>query len=307
MLVLVIGDLHIPHRAIDLPIKFKKLLVPGKIQQILTTGNICNRETYDYLRSVAPDVVFVRGDMDEYVPPNSTSSPIVHVNLSNPSNEGISSSAPTPTATSDHPGNASSGPETPTLSGRMSGLHLTSRFKSSSALSPDYKIVHYGAIKIGIMHGHQIIPWGDAGSLSIAARQLDVDVLVTGHTHSFHAFEHEGRFFVNPGSATGAFTFYKSTDVSNTPKEGSAKLPEKSRQNPTSPTEDVSPESSPKEDTATEENPDEQEQTSSDEVIPTFVLMDIQGTSIVLYIYKLIDGEIKVEKLDYQKGNPLAT
>ena len=65
VLVLVIGDLHIPHRVHDLPAKFKKLLVPGKIQQILCTGNVCDRETYEYLRSVAPDVNVVRGDYDE--------------------------------------------------------------------------------------------------------------------------------------------------------------------------------------------------------------------------------------------------
>lgn len=71
VLVLVIGDLHIPHRIHDLPSKFKKLLVPGKIQQILCTGNICDRETYDYLRTVAADVHVVRGDYDEVRSPGS--------------------------------------------------------------------------------------------------------------------------------------------------------------------------------------------------------------------------------------------
>jgi hypothetical protein len=65
VLVLIIGDLHIPHRTHDLPSKFKKLLVPGKIQQILCTGNVCDKETFEYLRSVASDVVVVRGDYDE--------------------------------------------------------------------------------------------------------------------------------------------------------------------------------------------------------------------------------------------------
>lgn len=65
MLVLIIGDLHIPHRVVDLPAKFKKLLVPGKIQQILCTGNVCDKETYDYLRTICPDVHVVRGDYDE--------------------------------------------------------------------------------------------------------------------------------------------------------------------------------------------------------------------------------------------------
>lgn len=37
-------------------------------------------------------------------------------------------------------------------------------------------------------------------------RQLDVDVLVTGHTHKFESFEQNGKFFINPGSATGAYS-----------------------------------------------------------------------------------------------------
>jgi len=35
---------------------------------------------------------------------------------------------------------------------------------------------------------------------------MDVDVLLWGGTHKFEAYELEGKFFVNPGSATGAFT-----------------------------------------------------------------------------------------------------
>jgi hypothetical protein len=36
-------------------------------------------------------------------------------------------------------------------------------------------------------------------------RQMDVDILITGHTHKFEAFERDNKFFINPGSATGAF------------------------------------------------------------------------------------------------------
>lgn len=66
VLVLVIGDLHIPIRSHDLPLKFKKLLVPGKIQQVLLTGNVCDGETLEWLRSISNgDVRMVRGDYDE--------------------------------------------------------------------------------------------------------------------------------------------------------------------------------------------------------------------------------------------------
>ena len=63
--MLVLGDLHIPHRCNSLPAKFKKLLVPGKIQHILCTGNLCTKESYDYLKTLAGDVHIVRGDFDE--------------------------------------------------------------------------------------------------------------------------------------------------------------------------------------------------------------------------------------------------
>ncbi len=62
----------------------------------------------------------------------------------------------------------------------------------------------HGSLRIGFTHGHTIIPPGDADSLLIAARHMDVDVLLWGGSHKFEAYELEGKFFVNPGSATGA-------------------------------------------------------------------------------------------------------
>ncbi|KAK2464463.1 hypothetical protein APHAL10511_003611 [Amanita phalloides] len=182
VLVLTIGDLHIPHRIHDLPSKFKKLLVPGKIQQILCTGNVCDKETFDYLRTVSPDVHVVRGDYDE-----------------------------------------------------------TLTFPLSITIS-------HGPIRIGVIHGHQAVPNGDLDSLSSIARQMDVDVLVSGHTHAFQAAEYDHRFFVNPGSATGAWTGAYPTD-------------------PT----------------------------------PSFALLDIQGPIVVTYVYQLIDGEVRVEKIEWRK------
>ena len=96
MLVLVLGDLHIPHRSASLPAKFKKLLVPGRIQHILCTGNLCSRDSYDYLKTLANDVHVVRGDFDE------------------------------------------------------------------NNAWPEQKVVTVGQFKIGICHGHQLVPWGDA-------------------------------------------------------------------------------------------------------------------------------------------------
>eukprot|EP01097_Dermamoeba_algensis_P001395 TRINITY_DN1520_c0_g1_i5.p2 TRINITY_DN1520_c0_g1~~TRINITY_DN1520_c0_g1_i5.p2 ORF type:complete len:185 (-),score=42.14 TRINITY_DN1520_c0_g1_i5:982-1536(-) len=180
VLVLVIGDIHVPHRAHDLPPQFKKLLVPGKIGHILSTGNLCSREIYDSLKGLASDLHVVRGDFDE-----------------NPN-------------------------------------------------FPETKVVTLGNLKIGLIHGHQVVPWGDRESLKIIQRQLDVDVLVSGNTHKFEAFEFENRLFVNPGSATAysGITF---------------------------------------------------------DVNPSFVLMDIQGDTVIIYIYQLKGTDLKVEKMSYQK------
>ncbi|XP_065830934.1 vacuolar protein sorting-associated protein 29 [Oscarella lobularis] len=147
VLVLVIGDLHIPHRSNSLPPKFKKLLVPGKIQHILCTGNLCTKESFDYLKTLASDVHIVRGDFDE------------------------------------------------------------------NTSWPEQKVVTVGQFRIGLCHGHQIVPWGDVESLGLVQRQLDVDILIYGHTHKFEAFDREGKFYINPGSATGAYNALQSSLV----------------------------------------------------------------------------------------------
>jgi vacuolar protein sorting-associated protein 29 len=137
VLVLVIGDLHIPHRTHDLPAKFKKLLVPGKIQQILCTGNVCDKETYEYLKTIAPDVNVVKGDYDEV------------------------------------------------RSRRSFQTHTVLTSVVQSSVFPLSMTVVHSPIKIGVIHGHQCIPTGDLDSLSSIARQMDVDVLISGHTHTF--------------------------------------------------------------------------------------------------------------------------
>merc|ERR1712109_427284 len=181
MLVLVLGDLHIPHRASALPAKFKKLLVPGRIQHILCTGNLCTKETLDYLKTLASDVHVVRGEFDE------------------------------------------------TLN------------------YPEQKVVTVGQFRIGVCHGHQVVPWGDQESLALINRQLDCDILITGHTNKFEAYEHENKFYVNPGSATGAYSALEA------------------------------------------------------EIIPSFILMDIQSSTVVTYVYQLIDDEVKVDRIEYKK------
>jgi len=184
VLVLLIGDFHIPHRTSSIPNKFLKLLVPGKIQQILCTGNLTSPTLYDYLKTVSNDVQLVLGDFDEPL-----QSPPLH-------------SSP-----------------------------------------PPARLITHDELTFGLLHGHQIVPQGEILNLQAVARRMNVDVLISGGTGEFEAFEKDGKLFVNPGSATGI----------------------------------------------------------NDKGIPSFVLMDVQGSNVILYVYQLIDGDVKVEKMDYVK------
>ncbi|KAH8197279.1 hypothetical protein TruAng_008562 [Truncatella angustata] len=139
-LILVIGDLHIPDRALDIPPKFKKLLSPGKIGQTLCLGNLTDKPTYEMLRSIAPDLKIVKGRMDV----EATSLPLSQV-------------------------------------------------------------VTHGSLRIGFTEGFTLVST-EPDVLLAEANRLDVDVLCWGGTHRFDAFEYMDKFFVNPGSATGAYT-----------------------------------------------------------------------------------------------------
>jgi len=139
-LALIIGDFHIPMRATDIPDKFKELLVPNKVHNVICTGNVGSKDQIDWLKSLSDNFVMVKGDYDE--------------------NPGL----------------------------------------------PESKVITIGKFKIGIVHGHQIVPWGDEESLANYARELDCDILISGHTHQNKISSSAGKFFVNPGSATGAYS-----------------------------------------------------------------------------------------------------
>lgn len=121
--------------------QFKKLLSPGKIAQTLCLGNLTDRTTYDYLRSIASDLKLVRGRTDV----------------------------------------------------EASGLPLT-------------QVVTHGSVRVGFLEGFTLVS-DEPDVLLAEAHRLDVDVLCwSGGTHRFECFEYMDKFFVNPGSATGAMT-----------------------------------------------------------------------------------------------------
>lgn len=56
----------------------------------------------------------------------------------------------------------------------------------------------------GMCHGHQIVPWGDHDVIALTQRELGVDIMITGATHKYESWIDQNKFYVNPGSATGA-------------------------------------------------------------------------------------------------------
>ena len=138
-LVLVVGDMFVPQRAPDISEQFKSILIPNKLQHVLSLGNIGSRESNDWLKSLSNDFHQVKGDFDE---------------------------------------------------GDI----------------PEKNVVQIGEFKIGMVHGHQVLPWGDPEALSNVQRELGCDILLSAHTHQIDVRAKEGKFFINPGSISGAFS-----------------------------------------------------------------------------------------------------
>lgn len=235
--------------ATDLTRQFKKLLTPNKIGQILCLGNLTSPSVYTFLRSLAPDLQLVKGDFD------------IPLTL-----------APPPPQSQPY--------EAPNAASSFS----QSSYPIPTALS---KVVTHGSLRIGFTHGHTIIPPGDPDSLLIAARQMDVDVLCWGGTSRFEAYELEGKFFVNPGSATGAAS-WTGDDLEFDPEEeqGEGKNGTRNRE----------------EFSGIDGDTGEQKG-----LCPSFVLMDVQGDVLVLYVYQLrkdAEGKeaVAVEKVSFRKG-----
>jgi vacuolar protein sorting-associated protein 29 len=126
-------------------------------------------------------------------------------------------------------------------------VHVVKGGFDEDSTFPESKVIQIGQFKIGLIHGHQIVPWGDAHSLAMIQRQMDVDILITGHTHRNEVNEYEGKWFINPGSITGAYSSLTS------------------------------------------------------DVVPSFILLAIQGTKVVTYVYELHGDQVDVSKSEFSK------
>ena len=283
MLLLALGDAYIPDRAIDIPLKFKNLLsIPDKISHIALLGNSTNsREFLEFLTQISPDISIVRGEFDSprIEIPKPKSKEINTENDNDNKNEGVNEN-------------------------NLRELPLTS-------------IIKAGNFKIGCCSGYTVVPKNDPVSLSILARQLDVDVLLWGGTHNVEAFTLDGKFFVNPGSCTGAFNsdWPVMNDLSEQVNAAQQVTESESKQ-----VEDNKSEEFRKVDDATtnsemvcdkkqvkmkEEDMDIPDSVVTGSNVPSFCLLDIQGSTCTLYIYLFLDGDVRVDKVVFQKDTKM--
>ena len=72
-------------------------------------------------------------------------------------------------------------------------------------LFPETAIVQVGQFRIGIVHGHQLVPLGSKEAVEHMRRKLHVDIIVTGHTHQSAVFdENDGFYHINPVSSNNS-------------------------------------------------------------------------------------------------------
>ncbi|TIC33250.1 hypothetical protein E3Q11_00065 [Wallemia mellicola] len=166
MLILVANELNIPTQSVGLPNQFKKLLQPNKLDGIIILGQMNDKITLDYFRSLCDKVIIGA---------------------------------------------------------------------SGSTLMLD-------SFKVGLICDNQ------TQSYELTARKLDVDMLLIAGPKSFEAYERDSTFYCSPGSMTGTYS----------------SLEEK-------------------------------------EAIPSFILLDIQPDQVTVFVYSLIDEQIKVDKIEYSK------
>jgi vacuolar protein sorting-associated protein 29 len=78
-------------------------------------------------------------------------------------------------------------------------------YKKVQSEYPERCVTNVGQLSFGLCHGHQLIPWNDTNSLAALRRDMGVDVLVVGHSHSLKMTETiDGGLIIDPGTATGA-------------------------------------------------------------------------------------------------------
>jgi len=78
------------------------------------------------------------------------------------------------------------------------------------SLNPDRHLLEIEGWNLGLIHGDVVHPRGEINKLVTVADNLDVDVLISGHTHMDMIKFKNKKLLLNPGSAVGAWSFVSS-------------------------------------------------------------------------------------------------
>lgn len=70
--------------------------------------------------------------------------------------------------------------------------------EDSSLTFSESQVVQVGQFRIGVMHGHQILPYGSKDALSRTRRKLGADILISGFTHQNEVSLQDGFYYINP-------------------------------------------------------------------------------------------------------------
>jgi vacuolar protein sorting-associated protein 29 len=63
---------------------------------------------------------------------------------------------------------------------------------------PETQVVQVGQFRIGIMHGHQVLPYNSQEAKARMRRKLNVDIFVSGHSHQNEVVLQDGYYHINP-------------------------------------------------------------------------------------------------------------
>ncbi|EGW34638.1 uncharacterized protein SPAPADRAFT_57688 [Spathaspora passalidarum NRRL Y-27907] len=265
MLTLAIGDLFIPERSIDLPTKFKKLLAPNP-NSIPSNNKISRVVCLGNILNSQESLKFLHN-----------LSPQFNLVKGEYDNSTI-------------------------LSQQLSILS-----HNKEEIIPYCNVFTHDNLRIGYTNGYQIVPKGDPLALSAFSRELDVDILIWGGSHRVEAYTLDGKFFVNPGSATGAITFDWPDNEAYEEEEEANKETEMKEDKPDEKKEEKETEQGIEDQTESKQESSKinkeilSEVTELNSNIPSFCLLDIQGSTCILYIYTYLNGEVKVDKVTYTR------
>ena len=155
---------------------------------------------------------------------------------------------------------------------------------------PETRVVQVGAFRIGVIHGQaKQSTQASQAFLQRMRRQLNVDILVSGSTHQNRvAVENECHYFINPVSTniTRTRSIRRQCDTSMSIDHSQVLLLNcftLYHQGSITGASTV----------------------LTEEVVPSFILLAVQDTKVVCYVYELVNDEVSVSKTEFVKRNEL--